>query len=293
MLWIVLATVSALLSAAAAVTQKKVLMRAHALEFSFLVSFVIMILSFAVPVAFEVAPLSWTTLLFILGKSVIGGVAFLLVMMALERDQISSVLPLLGLTPAVTALLAWGVLGETLGEYEWLGIGLMVVGTYLLERRPVQWRSLPSGERHVSPVFYCIGGALLLFALSSVADQMLISGGKADPRVVLLYQHIVYCVMFGSLLVVRKASLASLLQKGREHWPFLLAIAVLTIGYRFTQLEAVKYAPVALVLAVKRTSILYASLVGGKLFSDKHLGLRIAGALLIVASGFIILRNVA
>ncbi len=73
----------------------------------------------------------------------------------------------------------------------------------------------------------------------------------------------------------------------------MLAIAVLTIGYRFTQLEAVKYAPVALVLAVKRTSILYASLVGGKLFSDKHLGMRIAGALLIVASGFIILRNVS
>jgi drug/metabolite transporter (DMT)-like permease len=293
MLWIILATVSALLSAAAAITQKKALMRAHALEFSFLVSVVIMILSFAVPVAFDVAPLRWTTLLLILGKSVIGGVAFLLVMMALERDQISSVLPLLGLTPAVTALLAWGVLGETLSSWEWLGLALMVVGTYLLERRPAQWSSLPSGEGHVSPVLYYIGGALLLFALSSVADQMLISGEKADPRVVLLYQHIVYCLMFGSLLAVRKASLATLVQKGREQWPLLLAIAVLTIGYRFTQLEAVKYAPVALVLAVKRSSILYASLVGGKLFSDRHLGMKIAGALLIVASGFIILRNVS
>src|SRR5512132_3282135 len=102
MLWIILATISALLSAAAAITQKKVLMRAHALEFSFLVSFVILVLSFAVPVAFGVSALPLMTLLFILGKSVIGGVAFLLVMMALERDQISSVLPLLGLTPAVT-----------------------------------------------------------------------------------------------------------------------------------------------------------------------------------------------
>ena len=293
MLWLILATVSALLSAAAAITQKKVLMRAHALEFSFLVSFVIMLLSFAVPVAFDVAPPGWMTLLFILGKSVIGGVAFLLVMMALERDQISSVLPLLGLTPAVTALLAWAVLGETLNNFEWLGIGLMVVGTYLLERRPARMPSLPSGERSVPPVLYYIGGALLLFAISSVADQMLISGQKTDPRVVLLYQHIVYCVMFGALLVIRKAPLAAVIQKGREQWPFLLAIAVLTIGYRFTQLEAVKYAPVALVLAVKRTSILYASLVGGKLFSDKRLGMRIAGALLIVAAGFIILRNVS
>ena len=191
MLWIILATVSAILSAAAAITQKKVLMRAHALEFSFLVSFVIMILSFAVPVTSDVAPLAWMTLLLILGKSVIGGVAFLLVMMALERDQISNVLPLLGLTPAVTALLAWGVLGETLNDWEWLGIGLMVLGTYLLERRPVKWRSLSPGERQDPPVLYYIGGALMLFALSSVADQMLIGVQKADPRVVLLYQHIV------------------------------------------------------------------------------------------------------
>jgi drug/metabolite transporter (DMT)-like permease len=293
MLWFILATCSALLSATAAVAQKKVLMRAHALEFSFLVSLVIMILSFGVPGAVSLAPLPWLTLAFIIGKSIVGGVAFLCVMTALERDQISSVLPLLGLTPAVTALLAWGALGETLKNWEWVGIGLMVAGAYLLERRPMEWRTPSSGARRIPPSLFYVGGALVLFALSSLGDQILVGGRKADPRVVLLYQHIVYCVIFGFLLMIRRAPLASLVRQGREQWPLLLAIAVLTIGYRITQLEAVKYAPVALVLAVKRTSILYASLVGGKLFSDKHLGVRIAGAILIVASGFIILRNVS
>jgi hypothetical protein len=46
-------------------------------------------------------------------------------------------------------------------------------------------------------------------------------------------------------------------------------------------------------LAVKRTSILYASFFGGKLFSDDRLPQKLIGGALIIASGFIILRNVA
>lgn len=74
--------------------------------------------------------------------------------------------------------------------------------------------------------------------------------------------------------------------------PLIITVAVLTLAYRFTQLEATKLAPVALVLAVKRTSILYASLFGGKLFSEERLTIKLIGALLIVSAGFIILRNV-
>ena len=293
MVWFILASSSAVLSAAAAIIQKKVLLRAHALEFSFLVSLIIMVLSMYVPLTMDITALPQSTLLIILGKSVLGGVAFLLVMMALEREQISSVLPLLGLTPAVTALISFLATGEVLKGWEWIGIGLVVAGTYLLERRPAgnSFSSL-SVPRFPTSHYYILG-ALGLFAVSSVADKLLVTGYKTDPRVVLVYQHIVYCFIFGALLVVRRVPARLVLQKGREHWPFLVAIGVLTIAYRFTQLEATKDAPVALVLAVKRTSILYASLLGGKLFSDDRLGVRLAGASLIVASGFVILRNVS
>jgi len=293
MVWFILASCSALLSAAAAIIQKKVLLRAHALEFSFLVSLIIMVLSMYVPLTMDITAIPQSTLLIILGKSVLGGLAFLLVMMALERDQISSVLPLLGLTPAVTALVSWLAVGEVLKGWEWIGIGLVVAGTYLLERGPAgnsfSFLSVP----RLPTSHYYIVGALGLFAVSSVADKLLVTGYKTDPRVVLVYQHIVYCVIFGVLLRVRRIPVRLVLQKGREHLPFLVAIGILTIAYRFTQLEATKDAPVALVLAVKRTSILYASLLGGKLFSDDRLGVKVAGASLIVASGFVILRNVS
>jgi uncharacterized membrane protein len=119
-----------------------------------------------------------------------------------------------------------------------------------------------------------------------------VSGYKVDPLVVLFYQHIVYCLIFGSLLVFQNLSIQQVIQKGREQMPFIVVVALLTIAYRFTQLEATKIAPVALVLAIKRTSILYASFFGGKLFSEERLATKLLGAALIVASGFLILRNV-
>jgi drug/metabolite transporter (DMT)-like permease len=291
MIWFVLATCSALLSASSAVIQKKILFRLTALEFSFLVSAIILTVSLFVPFSVDVASIPSSALTILLGKSILGGMAFLLVMMSLQHNQISSALPLLGITPGVTALLALMLLGESLRPWEWVGIGLMMAGTYTLERRPGQKTYQAFKVIFTNKNFYYMYGAVGLFAVSSVADRMLVSGYRIDPLVVLFYQHIVYCTLFGLQLLFRKYSFSTLLIKGKGQFSLILAAALLTIGYRFTQLEATKLAPVALVLALKRTSILYATFFGGKLFSDDRLREKLLGALLIVVSGFIILRN--
>jgi drug/metabolite transporter (DMT)-like permease len=293
MTWFLLASCSAVLSASAAIIQKKVLFRLHALEFSFLVSFAILILSIFIPFSIDITSVSPSTLAILIGKSILGGFAFLLVMMSLEHNPISSALPLLGTTPAVTALLALPILGESLQHWEWLGIAMMVAGTYLLEKRPAQNNLQPFKTAFLARNHYYIFGAVGLFAISSIADKSLLSAYKVDPLIVLFYQHIIYCIIFGSLIFVRNLSYRKILQKGRNQLPFIGIIALLTIAYRFSQLGAIQLAPVALVLAVKRTSILYASFFGGKLFSDERLLQKIIGGALIVASGFLILRNVA
>src|SRR5664279_1152819 len=132
-------------------------------------------------------------------------------------------------------------------------------------------------------------GGLRLFACSAVADRLLLTGMRVPPNIVLFNQQIVYCLLFGGLLLVRRRPLAALARRGREQWPLIVAIAVLTLGYRFFQLQATRVGPVALVLAVKRTSILYATFFGGRLFAEERLGPRLTGAALIVAAGFLFL----
>jgi uncharacterized membrane protein len=292
MLWFTLASCSALLSAAAAVIQKKVLFQLNALEFSFLVSLIILIFSSCIPFAMDVTSITPSTFMIIVGKSILGGAAFLFVMMSLEHNQISTALPILGMTPAVTALAALVIIGESLQDWEWLGIGMMMAGTYVLEKRPAQKIFQSFEEIFRSKKHYYMYGALGLFAVSSVFDKLLVGGYNTDPLVVLFYQHIVYCAMFGALLFIRKQSFQAAVQKGTLALPFIVAVAFLTIAYRFTQLEATKFAPVALVLAVKRTSILFASFFGGRIFSEERLTQKLIGGALIVGAGFIILRNV-
>ena len=292
MFWFIIATCSALLSAAAAIIQKKILFRLTALEFSFLVSLCIALLSLFIPLSVNVLSVVQSTMWIIIAKSMLGATAFLFVMLSLQHNQISSALPLLGLTPAATALLAYFTLEEALKEWEWAGIGLMIIGVYLLDWKRSDKVFQPLIKIVNSKNYRYIFGAVLLFAVSSVADRFLVANQKTAPLVLLFYQHIVYCILFGILLLLRSTSFTNLFSKGKEQFTFIAIVALLTLAYRFTQLEATKLAPVALVLAVKRTSILYASFFGGKLFSEERLKIKLIGALLIVAAGFIILRNV-
>ncbi len=292
MFWFVLATCSALLSAASAVLQKKILFRLNALEFSFSVSLAVVLLSSFIPFTTDVVSLPSSTLFIIIGKSILGAAAFLLVMLSLQHNQISSALPLLGLTPAAAAIISLLVLGEGLLFVEWLGIGFVIAGAYLLERKPADTFFRPIGGIIRSKNYYYIYGAVGLFAVSSVLDKLLVSGFKVSPPVVLFYQHIIYALLYCAVLLVRRVSVKEVLRKSAGQFPLIVTVALLTIAYRFTQLEATVLAPVALVLAVKRTSILYASFFGGKLFSEERLATKLLGALLIVTAGFCILRNV-
>ena len=169
-MWLIFASCSALLSAAAAIVQKKILFRLNALEFSFLVSLLILILSSFVLFLVDVTAIPLSTILIIVGKSVLGGCAFLLVMMSLKHYQISNALPLLGLTPGVTAVCALLLLGDSLQGWEWAGLGLMMLGTFILEVQSPQQSLRSFNTNFLSKSHYYIFGALTLFAISSVAD---------------------------------------------------------------------------------------------------------------------------
>jgi drug/metabolite transporter (DMT)-like permease len=349
MMWLVFALASALLSAAAAVIQKKILFRMTALEFSFSVSALILLVSALVPLSMDVGALPSQTLVLILGKSALGACAFLLVMLSLEKNQISSALPLLGLTPAAAAFLSMPALGESLQFREWAAIALMIGGTFLIEKKPAAKYFVTVHDPAALKAHLPIVGALVLFAVSSVADKLLVSTYRIHPLIVLFYQHIVYCLIFGAMLVLREVFrrtfasplvqpdapaaapppfggarilqpfmrkrtsrpsggprmtlanaqaqdgpfIRSFLGTCLAQLPLIAAVALITIAYRVAQLEATKDAPAALVLAVKRTSIVFASLYGGRLFSDERLTAKCIGAALIAGAGFFILRFIA
>ena len=284
-MWITIALASALLSAAATIFEKASIRRIGALDFSLLISALLM--AFSAATAFKVDMFGYGagTLGILVFKSVINAGAFLLVMMTLERGDISGALPLLGLTPGLTAVLAFFAIGDAITAPEAAGLALMTGGVGLLE-----WKGSPASGGWRGQ--WTIWAALALFAVSSVLDKVLLGARGTPPLAVMFWQHLVFLAMYLGLSAARGRGPAAVLRgtPGRVYL-YIAAATALTLGYRYTQLSAVRLAPVALVLAVKRMSVFFAAVAGGRIFSERRLVARGSAAAVIIAAGFLILRN--
>ncbi len=292
MTWFAVALISALLSAFAAITQKKVLFNLGALEFSFLLS--IANLVFSIPFFFfiDYNTINILNLSILFAKSVIGVAAFLCVMIALKNLEISNALPLLALTPGFVAVFAFLLLGESLKTVEVIGLMFLIVGTFILESKNFKEFVFPFNVFLKSKYHRYIILALFLFTASSILDKLLLIKLNLSPISLTAFQHIYFAVLFSIIYLVfrRKEETTSVVIK-KDNLGWIALISILTIGYRYTQIVAVSLASVALVLAIKRTSVFWATVIGGKLFNDKDLLKRSIAAVLILVGAILILRE--
>ncbi len=287
--WYLFAFLSALLSAAAAISQKKILFDIEALEFSFVLS--VFNLFFAAIVLFskDISGITVTNLLILYVKTVLGALAFLNVMLAIKNMEISGALPLLVLTPGVVALFAFLFLGEQLNLIEITGMALLLIGTYILEVKKNQKFLEPFNVFVKSKYHKYIISALLLFAISSVTDKLLLRNYHLKPTVFVGFQQLFLAINFLIFILLKKKNPVLVFKKiDKNILIWILLVSILTIGYRYTQIEAVKIAPVALVLSVKRTSVFFATLFGGKIFAESTLIKKSFATIILLVGAYLI-----
>lgn len=270
--WFYLAFISALLSAAAAVLQKKVLFNLDALEFSFILGVFNLLFAFALLPQIDFNNLSLPGIIILYFKTILGAFAFWNVMLAIKNMEISGALPLMVLTPGLVAVLSLFVLGETITNIELYGMVLLLIGTYILEIKKNDnffdpFKTFAKSKYH-KYIFY----ALVLFSVSSVIDKVIIKDYILSPFNFVLFQQIFLGINFTIMILLKSMNPFTILKKvSKDNLLWIIIISVATIGYRYTQIEAIKIAPVALVLSVKRTSVFFASIFGGKLFYESQL----------------------
>lgn len=292
MTWFAVAFISALLSAFAAITQKKVLFKLGALEFSFLLSIANLI--FSIPFFFfiDYETINFLNLSILFAKSIIGVAAFFCVMLALKNLEISNALPLLALTPGFVAVFAFLILGESLKTLEVVGLLFLIFGTFILESKNFKELVLPFNVFLKSKYHRYIIFALLLFTASSILDKLLLIKLNLSPISLTAFQHIYFAILFSIIyLIFKRNSEVSPVEIQKDNLGWIALISILTIGYRYTQIVAVSLASVALVLAIKRTSVFWATVIGGKIFNDKDLLKRSIAAILILVGAILILRE--
>jgi drug/metabolite transporter (DMT)-like permease len=123
-------------------------------------------------------------------------------------------------------------------------------------------------------------------------DKLLLIKLNLTPISITAFQHIYFAILFSIIFFFfRSKERISSASLTKDNIGWIALISVLTIGYRYTQIVAVSLASVALVLAIKRTSVFWATIIGGKLFHDKDLLKRSIAAILILIGAILILRE--
>jgi len=292
MTWFLIALLSSFLSAFAAITQKKVLFDLNPVEFSFHLAVVNLILSIPFFFFINYDTITSYNLFILFIKSVIGVLAFLCVMTALKNLQISNALPLLALTPGLVAVFAFLFLGESLSSFEVIGLISLIVGTYILESKSLKEILFPLNVFFKSKYHHYILAALLLFTASSVMDKLLLVKLDFTPVSLTAFQHLFYAVLFFIIFLISEKKFDfKRLFAAKKDYVWIALISVLTLGYRFTQVVAINMSSVALTLAVKRTSVLWATIIGGKIFKDSNMLKKIIAVLFILLGAILILKD--
>jgi drug/metabolite transporter (DMT)-like permease len=288
--WWILALISALFSGSAAIIEKKILFKEKALSFTALLALFNLILALPFFFFVDFSVLTTTGILVLFFKSILGAIAFLCVMQGIKDLELSSALPLLVLTPGLVAFFAFIFLGEALKGIEIIGMVFLLIGTYVLQLKKKQKILDPFKAFFKAKGYYYIITALVLFTITSVLDKALLSKFKVPVNAFMGFQHLFFAIIFFVLLLVLRKE-KEFPQVIKNSWSWILLLSGVTIVYRYTQILAVKVSPVALVLSLKRISVFFAVLIGGRLFKEHNLLKKVIATALMVLGAVLVING--
>jgi drug/metabolite transporter (DMT)-like permease len=180
-----------------------------------------------------------------------------------------------GSAPLMTAVVTTALVSERLGLAGWSGIVLLVAGVTLLSLR---------GGRELTrlnhkAVRFALFTAVTICAYSVVDGVGARRAGSANAYSVALF------VGMGPVMVIY-----ALASRGREvipamrrHWRLGLAGGTLQLGSYGIAIWAMTVAPIAIVAALRETSVLFGALIAIIILKEPLRASRVAAALLIVA----------
>ena len=272
MSWFVLAIIGSCFASLATILQKRTLEHIHTVDFAVALSFIAAVLT--TPALFMY---SWETVTpammgVVVIVSVIASVAYFWMVRAVRHLPISVSSPLTLLSPIVATGLAYLLLGESLSLIQLSGIGALIGGLYVLETRHLgDWREFYT---NLTGNFFArlVLAAAVLYGISSLFDRVALGWWHVPPPLYIAIVQIGIAICM--LIIAWKAES----RRPRDvvgvfltEWRLITLVAVLTIAHRLLESQAMALASVGLVSAVKRTSSLFSTVIGGELFHEDHL----------------------
>ena len=194
---------------------------------------------------------------------------------AYRTGDLSQVYPIArGAAPLMTAVVSTFALGEYIGLFGWIGILSLVSGVFLLSIRG--GRDLTKVDRRA--VGFAFFTAVTICGYSLVDGLGARISGNAHAYAALLF------VIDGSCMAVfalwRRGQ--SILTEARIYWKTGLFGGALSVTSYWIAIWAMTVAPIAIVAALRETSVLFAAIIAVVILKEPLRAARVIAALLIV-----------
>jgi drug/metabolite transporter (DMT)-like permease len=232
------------------------------------------IAALALPFLPAPAAQSWP---YIAGSVALQFIYYTLLVRAYASGDMSHTYPIMrGGAPLIVAALSASLVGEPLTAARWLGVGLICSGVLGLA---IHRSASPGLTAHHAATGYALANAAAIAAYTLV-DGIGVRKSQAPASYTLwLFLLIGAARLTWTLLLRRRELLVYLLR----YWPQGLAGGVGTVSSYGLALWAMTIAPVALVAALRETSILFAAVISALVLKERVTPMRIVSVALIAA----------
>lgn len=288
--WYIFAILAAFFSGLCEIFKKKTLFKMHAMEFTTITRlFDVVIILFLVPFVTINLNIPWKVLLFIYGLSILGTMSLWLSSKVLRHMEISSFEPLYNLNPLFLLVLAYFVLGEKISSIQLFGIGVLLVGAYVLRvdhnitnlKKPF----IDLFKSKYTRLFFLV---LIFSSFVAMGEKYFIAGISPVTLLLLFYIFetfnltILLCVLHDGLSGIKHG----IKKAGKEIFLVSFLATLSNLSYYFS----LSLAYVSLVLPIQKTGTLFATIIGGRFFKEKDLLQKtVACVIMIIGATLVIL----
>jgi uncharacterized membrane protein len=213
--------------------------------------------------------LPYKTLFLIILKSVILAAAWHFFYHALKRLHISLVEPITNLSPAILMVLSFFILGERLGLMQYLGVGVIMGGAFLLSvehiNKPFHSFKLFKNKEVVYLMIFVV-----LASLCAILDKVIVSATNLPTIIFYTFFFVAVCYL---LTIIHNGHLNDITHPIKQHYYLVLLIALLAFisDWFYFTVVAMPLVPISLIIPMKRLSSLISTVLGGRMFKESNL----------------------
>jgi drug/metabolite transporter (DMT)-like permease len=212
-------------------------------------------------------------------------IAFLIYLNAIRTSPLSLTVPYLAFTPAFMIATGKLLLGELPNAWGTVGIGITCVGGYVLNIDP-------KDRRLLTPLraFAAEPGARQMLFVAFLFSFAAVIGKKGILHSSPLFFTLSFFSGFSLLLALGLCWPGGVPLRRLLAHPVKGAVAgLLFFAHGVLHAYAIAMAKAAYMIAIKRLSVLFGVIYGGMWFGETRMGIRLAGAALMVSGAVVIL----